>query len=193
MKKNRQYFRTDEKLDTEGWLRKAAETLALVRADPSEWKWALIAIHSAAQGMFVMALSVGNTLSTLKSGHAAGWLKAHRSGEPYPSQLDLDYFGALYKKAKQHSKFAATEYQDEAIGQLNELRNNFIHFHAQGWSIQLAGLPTICLNSLEIVEHLGWKFGGIRWHTEAQSERTRQHLRKLVAELKHLDEDCNSK
>lgn len=140
-----------------------------------------------------MALSVDNNLLTLKSGHAAGWLKAQRSGEPYPSQLDLDYFGALYKKANRHSNFAATEFHDEGIRQLNELRNNFIHFHAQGWSIQLAGLPTICLNSLEIVEHLGWKFGGIFWHTEAQSKRTRRHLGKLVAELKRLDDDYNSK
>jgi hypothetical protein len=186
-------LRTDERLDTEGSLRKAAQTLALVRADPSEWKWALLAIHSAVQGIFVIALSLGNNLLTLKSGHAAGWLRSHRSGEPYPSKLDLDYFGELYKKAKEHSKFSATQDHDKAVGQLNELRNNFIHFHAQGWSIQLAGLPTICLDSLEIVEHLGWKFGGIYWHTNAQSRRARRHFRQLVRELKQLDENYNSK
>lgn len=180
-------------MDTEGSLRKAAQTVPLVKSDPAEWKWALIAVHSATQGMFVLALSLGNGLLTLKAKHAAKWLEAYRSGQPYSGKLDLDYFEELYKKVKEHSKFAATESHDKAIKQLNELRNNFIHFHAQGWSIELAGLPTICLHTLEIVEHLGWKFGGIYWHTEAQSKRARRHLRQLVRELKQLQENYNSK
>ena len=153
METHPRYLRTDERLDTEGSLRKAAQTVALVQSDPSEWKWVLIAVHSAVQGMFVLALSVGNNLLTLRSDHAAAWLKAYRSGGPYPDKLDLAYFGVLYRRAKEHSKFLATHDHDKAIEQLNELRNNFIHFGAKGWSIQLAGLPTICLSSLEIVEH----------------------------------------
>ncbi len=187
MKKTHRYLRTDERLDTEGSLRKAAQTIALVRSDATEWKWALIAIHSAAQGMFVLALSLGNGLMTLKTKHAAAWLKAYREGERFTGRLDLDYFEELYKKAKEHSKFAASESHDKAIRYLNELRNNFIHFGAQGWSIELAGLPTICLNSLAIVEHLGWKHGGIYWHTDAQSKRARRHLRQLARGLKRLD------
>lgn len=191
MKKSPRYLRTDERIDTEGSLRKAAQTAFLIKSDLAEWKWTLIAVHSATQGMFVLALSLGNDLLTLKAKHAAKWLEAYRSGQPYPEKLDLDYFEELYKKAKEHSAFAATECHDKAIKHLNELRNNFIHFHAQGWSIELAGLPTICLDSLEIVEHLGWKFGAIYWHTDAQSKRARRHLRQLVGELKQLQKDYN--
>jgi len=189
MKRTPRYLRTDERLDTAGSLRKAAQTIVLVNTDPSEWKWALIAVHSAVQGMFVLALSLGNDLLTLKSKHASAWLKAYRSEEPYSGRLDLDYFGELYKKAKEHANFPATEDHDRDVERLNELRNEFIHFGAKGWSLELAGLPTICLNSLEIAEHLGWKFGGVFWHTEAQSRRARRYLRQLIRELKRLDHE----
>ncbi|HEY7641725.1 MAG TPA: hypothetical protein VH814_18485 [Steroidobacteraceae bacterium] len=192
MKKKPRYLRTDERLDTEGSLRKAAKTVTLVESDPAEWKWLLIAVHSATQGMFVLALSLGNDLLTLKAKHAAKWLEAYRSGQPHTGKLDLDYFEELYRKAKEHSKFAASEFHDNAIKRLNELRNGFIHFHAQGWSIELAGLPTICLYNLEIVEHLGWRFGGIYWHTDAQSKRARRYLRQLTRELKRLHDDYNA-
>jgi hypothetical protein len=192
MKTRQRYLRTDERLDTEGSLRKAAQTVTLVKSDPSEWKWTLVAVHCAAQGMFVLALSLGTDLMTLKAKHAKKWLEAYSSEQPYSGKVDLDYFEELYKKAVEHSKFVATEAHNKAIRELNELRNSFIHFHAQGWSIELAGLPTICLNSLEIVEHLGWTLGGAYWHTEAQSKRARRHLRQLIKELRQLHERYNS-
>ncbi len=70
MKKNARFLRTDDRLDTEDSLRKAAQTGALVRSDPREWKWLLLAIHSAVQGTFVLALDRGNGLLTLRSKHA---------------------------------------------------------------------------------------------------------------------------
>jgi hypothetical protein len=198
MKKNPQYLRTDERLDTEGSLRKAAETIAFVREDPSEWKWILIAVHSAVQGSFVLALDRGNGLLTLKSKHAAAWLKAYRSDEKFTGRLDLDYFGELYRKVKGHAlskgstRFEATESHDKAVEHLNELRNGFIHFGAKGWSIELGGLPTICLNCLQIVGHLALNSDFIFWQSKAQCRRVQHHLRHLTEELKRLNSHYNS-
>lgn len=190
MARARRWLHTDEFADTESSLRKAAQTVALVKHDLSEWKWLLESVHSATQGLFVLALSRGNGLLTLKSTHAAAWLEAYESGGPWPQKLDLDYFLELYAKAKEHalrgSGFAATTAHDEAMTKLNDLRNGFIHFGAQGWSIQLAGLPSICIRCLEVAEHLGWMSGAVRWRSAAQSRRAKQALRALTRDLSSL-------
>src|SRR5262245_5611319 len=100
MARSTRYLRTDEYADTEGSLRKVAYLVPAVRKDVREWKWLLIAIHSATQGILVLTLSLGNGLLTLKASHAAAWLKAYESGGPWPKKMDLDYFLELYEKAK---------------------------------------------------------------------------------------------
>ena len=165
--------------------------MRLVQRDPSEWKWLLEAVHAAVQGLFVLALSRGNGLLTLKSTHAAAWLKAYETGAPWPSKVDLDYFLGLYAKAKAHALsgtgFCPTSAHDKAVTRLNDLRNGFVHFGAKGWSIELAGLPAICLRSLEVGDSLGWRSGSIHWRSNAQSRRARQALRSLSRTLSSLD------
>jgi len=41
-----------------------------------------------------------------------------------------------------------------AQDQLNNLRNEFIHFVPKGWSVELAGLPQICANCINVDEFL---------------------------------------
>jgi len=184
------WLRTDEYLNTEGAFRKAAATLPLVRHDVQEWKWVLEAVHAAAQGVFVLGLSRGNGLLTLKSSHAAAWLRAYESGSPWPKKLDLDYFLELYEKTKHHvlrgSSPSVTEAHDTAMEKLNNLRNGFVHFGAQGWSIELAGLPSICLRALEVTDAVILVSGAVRWRSAAQLQRVRQASRSLTRNLSAL-------
>ncbi|MBM3758522.1 MAG: hypothetical protein FJW38_31690 [Acidobacteria bacterium] len=197
MPRKRRWLRTDEYADVESSLKKAAATAALVDSDASEWKWLLVSVHAATQGMFVVSLAFGNGLLALKATHASAWCKAYQSGAPYPARLDLDYFLALYQKAKEllfsgklaDSRFSATAEHDAAIKKLNELRNGFVHFAPQGWSIELAGLPTVCLRCLELVEHLGWQSHVVAWRSLAQSKRTHRSLRRLRRRLCLLDRE----
>lgn len=191
MARARRWLRTDEYMNAEGALRKAAETLPLVQHEVLEWKWLLEALHAGIQGFFVLGLSRGNGLLTLKSSHAAAWLKAYESGGPWPKKLDLDYFLDLYAKAKQHvlrgSNFSVTEEHDKAMEKLNSLRNGFVHFGAQGWSIELAGLPSICLRALEVADAVARTPGAVRWRSTAQSRRVRQASRSLTKGLSALE------
>jgi hypothetical protein len=190
MVRARRWLRTDEYLNAEESLRKAAETVGLVHYDIREWKWLLEAIHAAVQGLFVLALSRGNGLLTLKTTHAAAWLNAHESGGPWPKRLDLDYFLELYEKSKQQvlrgSHFVATPAHDAAMEKLNDLRNGFVHFGAQGWSIELAGLPSICLRCLEVADALKRTPGAVRWRSNAQSQRAQRAIRSLERHLSSL-------
>lgn len=192
MARIRRWLHTDEYTDAEVSLKKCAELSVRVGADISEWKWLLIAVHSAVQGIFVLALSRGNGLLTLKSSHAAAWLKSYQRGLPWPDRLDLDYFLELHAKAKRHilcppGAFITTAAHDEAMRKLNDLRNGFIHFGAQRWSIELAGLPTISLQCLAVAEHLGWVAGCITWHSISQATRTRRALRIAIKHLRQLE------
>jgi hypothetical protein len=191
MQRRKLWLRTDEKADTENSLKKVAQLSQIVGNDPAEWKWLLVATHSATQGMFVTALSLGNGLLTLKRGHAAAWLNAYRNGGPWPPKLDLDYFLELYGKAKSHivknGSWQTTDHHDDAMRRLNDLRNGFIHFGAQAWSIEIAGLPSICLRCLEMVHYLGWHSGVVYWRTLAQGNRALKSLRSAMRALRTLD------
>jgi hypothetical protein len=190
MARMKRWLRTDKYADVESSLRMALQAVRGVDRDILEWKWVLVAVHAAVQGFFVLSLSKGNSLLTLKGPHARAWLKAYRSGGPWPQKLDLDYFLELYAKAKQEISsglLADPTNYDEGMRTLNNLRNGFIHFSVDGWSVELAGLPMICMRCLEVTDHLAWRSSAIRWRSEAQSTRMRRLLRAITRQLRHLD------
>lgn len=189
MARRMRWLRTDEYADTEASLRKAAELALRVDNDPTEWKWLLIAVHSATQGMFVLSLSLGSCLQTLKSSHASALIKAYETGGKWPEKTDLDYFLKLYEKTKKKisNTYNVTPDHDDALQRLNDLRNGFIHFGPQGWSIELASLPSICRRTFEVVDALGWKSNLVIWRTQAQSKRARRSIKIALREFARLE------
>jgi len=153
------YLRTDETEEAISALEMLSEITPFLVKDIYRWKWAIIATHNALQGFMVLALRHGNGLLALKDKIAAEWLKAYRDGGKRPVEK-LDNFLNLYKKVKSdrmkcygHSKkLIAKSDHNWAVNKLNELRNEFVHFVPKGWSLELIGLPEICLNCLEIIE-----------------------------------------
>jgi len=194
------YIRTDEHIDTLSSLAKAAECAKAVLRDPLEWKWLLIAAHASVQGSFVLALSRGSGLLTLKPKHAAAWLKAYSAGGPWPDQLDLDYFLELYVKAKSGvassrssgTRFVVERRHDDAMKRLNGFRNGFIHFSPQSWSIEAAGLPRIALNCLEVAQYLLLQSGTVRWPKPNMADRARREIDRLAARLVRLERRYNA-
>jgi hypothetical protein len=43
--------------------------------------------------------------------------------------------------------FNASESHDKSVRKLNSFRNDFIHFVPKGWTLELTGLPRICLTT----------------------------------------------
>jgi hypothetical protein len=184
------WLRTDEHEEAVSALEMIAESSALVLKDSYRWKWVLIATHNALQGFMVLALRQGNGLKALKDHIAAKWLKAYREGGEYPIE-QLDSFLNLYKKVKSdqmicfvHSQsFSAKNSHDKSVKKLNSFRNEFIHFVPKGWSLELTGLPEICLDCLEVAEFLGWQSGNVPWYEERHKERAELALKKAVINL----------
>jgi hypothetical protein len=195
MRRRVRYIRTDEHVDTLCSLAKAAEFAKAALDRPLEWKWLLIAVHASLQGSFVLVLSRGNHLLTLKPKHAAAWLKAYSTGGPWPDRLDLDYFIELYAKAKSQvissppsgMQFSVEKRHNDSMKLLNGLRNGFIHFSPQGWSIEAAGLPRLVLDCVEVCRYLLLESGAVVWSNPSMPNRAKREIGRLVSRLAMLE------
>ncbi|MFC7369427.1 hypothetical protein [Vreelandella zhaodongensis] len=181
------WLRTDELEESVSALRMMRDTALKVANDVYQWKWIVIASHNALQGFMVLALRNGNNLTVMPDKLAGKWLEAYRADKPLPEER-LDSFPNLYKKIKGEDMerlvmsrcFTATAEQDRCVKKLQELRNDFIHFIPKGWSIEVSGLPSLCLAIIEIIEFLGWESFNVLWHNEGQ----REEAEAIITELK---------
>jgi hypothetical protein len=160
-----------------------------LKAEPHLWKWVLVALHSAAQGFMVLALWKGNGLLALRPKIAARWLDAYRKGGPYPSEK-LDEFMNLYAKVKDkkllHKPFVPGTTHDKSVSQLNWHRNGFVHFSPQGWSMALASLTPMCVDTCDLINWLGWDSEAVLWFKLVYRNRARRALRPLRRNLRDL-------
>jgi hypothetical protein len=176
------WFRTNEFEEAILSLEKVAESSKLILEDPSQWRWVVVALHNAVQGFMVLALRGSNNLAVLSPKSASEWMEAYQNSTTYPKNEKLDTFLNLYKKIKgdrmiqfgYSKKFAPQGSQGWSIKKLNQLRNEFIHFIPKGWSLELSGMPQICVDCLDIISFLGWDSGNVIWCDESLSLRAKE-------------------
>lgn len=193
-RRSKAWLRTDEYEEAISAVEAAADFSGTVLEDPYRWKWVLIAVHNAVQGFMVLALRRGNGLLALRNDIAAERLKAHRKGGPFPKEK-LDNFLNLYAKIKadvaagyvDSKPFTPGSTHDRNMKKLNELRNEFIHFVPKGWSLELAGLPSICIDCLSVACFLHSEGGNIFWNTATLRRRADRALRRATKALARAD------
>lgn len=190
------WFRTDELEEAVSTLETLAEWSKNLDSNISYWKWVILATHNATQGFMVLALRGSDRLRPLRDDIAKKWLEAHQNHTEYPEEK-LDNFRNLYKKIKSdlmlffvHSKkFVSSKAQDKSMHKLNSLRDNFIHFLPQSWSIEVSGLPEICSDCIDIINFLGWESGNVTWYEQDQlirAETAITVIRKNLASVNKL-------
>lgn len=187
------YLRTSEHEEAVRSLEWASRQAKELAHDPYYWKWVLISIHNAAQGFMVLARWNGNGLLAMPGNLAAKWLKAYREEKPLPDD-QLDRFLNLYAKCKAPENFnycgsvafKSTVAQDASFKDLNDFRNEFIHFTPKGWSLKLNDLPALVKDVLDLVQFFGWQTTAILWHEASHKVRARwayRSLRRTMAAL----------
>jgi hypothetical protein len=180
------WLRTNEHEEATSALEAVAEWSQRVERDIGYWRWVVLALHNAAQGFMVLALRGSDGLRPLRDDVAANWLTAYREGGEYPVEK-LDTFLNLYKKVQSdtmlffvHSKkVIPSRTLGRSMKKLNSLRNDFVHFLPKSWSLEVSGLPEICLDCLALVEFMAWECGNIIWHNE--EHRVRVHAAITLA------------
>jgi hypothetical protein len=183
------WLRTDEREDLLASLRMLSLACDQVRADPAAWKWVVNITHNALQSAMAFHLSFGDDLLVAKPEDAQAWLQAHEDGTPYPEMM-MDGFRSLYKKIKQHEiagyRFVPQGTQGGSVRRLNLFRNEFTHFMPKGWSVELSGMPGICLDCIDIVRDINAKALPVRWNSDAQGEEAGVLLDQCHAKLAGL-------
>lgn len=183
------WLRTDEIEESISALRMMRDSLLKVVGDVYQWKWIIIASHNSLQGFMVLALRNGNNITVMPEKLAGKWLEAYRSEKPLPEER-LDSFPNLYNKIKGENmeslviskRFRATKDHNRSVKKLQELRNEFVHFIPKGWSLEVSGLPEICLRIIEIIEFLAWVSCNVRWYKTSQ----KQSAKLVIAEIKQI-------
>ncbi len=114
----------------------------------------MLAAHDALQGAMVCAVqntSCTNILNKQSEKETLDWLDKLEGDEP--AQYLADFLTLLKKYRKKYPSSAITADQLNDIRKLhNQFRNNFAHFTPKGWSIEIAMLPKIIGNALNLVE-----------------------------------------
>lgn len=170
------WLRTDEHQEAVSALEFAAEQASSVDSDVYRWKWVILGMHTAVQVYMVLALRGSDGLGPLKDEVAAKWLEAYRAGEEKLPEERLDTYKNLYKKVKTGLAYGAPPFdpvgsQGRSIKKLDELRDEFVHFTPKGWSLEVSGLPEICMDCIRLIRYLAFESGSTVWYREADEVR----------------------
>jgi hypothetical protein len=189
------YFRTDEETEAADALQAAHTFSSWIATEYRHWRWVTLALHNAAQGFMVLSLRHGNGLLALAPECTQAWLRAYEAhSDDYPEEK-LDSYLGLYKKVKSPSTgsiggnkpFRPKDRQGWSIRKLNRLRNEFIHFTPKGWALEVPGMPRICLDTLALIDFLGWQSGNIFWQDASASERAKTASRELAHRMSEYE------
>lgn len=187
------YLRTDEEAEAANAVKMAAQFAAHVHEDLHLWRWIIIAMHNAARGVMVLSLRHGNGLLALTDECYVAWMQAYEQHETPPPEK-LDTYLNLYEKVK-HSRwgqvgsnrrFVPSGTEGGDIKYLNSLRNDFIHFTPKGRSLQLDGLPRICLSTARLISFLALETQNVFWQEDESRSLIEQSLAAFSKSMNEL-------
>lgn len=152
-------------------------------ADPYQWKWVITGWHSILQNAMVLALCQGNDFQVYLADGKASTRDIFQQicNDDFSSinKLQLPSFMALYRAIRETRAFSPSDACSTAIDRLHQLRNDFMHYHPVGWSLQVDGLPEWILASSELMDHFLASGEVVRWY----DERDEMAFRERYAEF----------
>lgn len=181
---------TDEQHEGARSLEMLYQELSKVHRDMYAWKWAILALHSAVQNFIVCAISGTDQTGALKEEDRKKWLE-HYEKKLGPPEVKLATFLILFERMKKLTGFH--EKVDADMANLNDFRNDFIHYTPKGWTIHAEGLPEIFLRCLKIVEFLGWNPGKIHWYEDDDRLVAQRSYELCVVLLNSLNQEYKKK
>ncbi len=96
----------DKESDVLSSLELVSIVLPLVLDKPQFWKWVIIGLHNALQGLMVLSLYTGAGFELWKEKDRNDWLARYYKGIPHRGRRHLDNFSNLYKMIQSDRKMA---------------------------------------------------------------------------------------
>lgn len=168
-----------------------------VYAQPSKWRWAIRALHSAVQAFMVLALQGTWDVKTLRPRQAQKVLKTEHCVPDLvlEAEAQLDDFPNLYTKIKDpemmreysHSRAFEPENEvDDAIEWLNKTRNQLQHFRSMCWSIYTYDFPSKCQACLSVIAFLHFECNNITWFPRSNAGRAQRAIKEANQAVDNL-------
>ena len=185
------WIRTDEAEDVAASVRHVLRCWALAVQDPQAVKWAALALHPALQGACVCHLTTtASPVGAVTKDNAVAWLdyfeRSRSDPTASPPKTVLMTLPDLLKAIRRPNSIGGGDCSpgiDIADDEFNwlrrfhkDIRNQFVHFSPQGWSIEISGLPGLAKLTARIISAVldaGW---GFRHQDEAWRRAIRADL-----------------
>ncbi len=157
-------------------------------------KWLVIAAHSAAQGAMACYLHKGNGIASWRKDDAKKWLDAHYNqnteGEEariYP-EVRLNSFMRLYADVRTFAETTRetditsvlSEENERLMGELNILRNSFIHFQVGSHLVYQSYVASLVQAALTTVQTLS-ENASFPWGHDSEEETHASFRLQLIA------------
>jgi hypothetical protein len=189
----------DEQTDVLVSLSGCLHSLTEAHREPAFWKHVIVNLHNALQGAMVCQLSGTAQLGALDKKSLEKTLEWLRLGRIEPRDNCVPHarladartlFARIHKKSERKEDagrvLSISKEQISSFERLHSFRNDFAHFTPKGWSIELGGLPNICLDTLAVIQMIaddGWAFRHLEDGRRADLD---QELSALEALLKQF-------
>ena len=161
------YFQTTQPRELLACVEHAAELASKAAEDHGAWRWLVIAITLGVQNACLCALDHGDEYGTkamtrTDAREVKRWTTNGRRGpEPFAireprivSPLELLRRAGDPYFLRPPFQLPLNHHITEAFDDLVDLRNTFLHFSEDGWTIDLREIPPLILIACDIIRHL---------------------------------------
>ncbi len=161
------FFQTSQPRELLASVEFAAQQADMAGEDHGAWRWLIISITLAVQNACLAALDTGDEFGTrgmtrMDARSVVRWTKDGRRG-PAPLAVREPRIVSPLELLRRTGdpQFLRPPYQlplnrriAEAFDDLVDLRNTFLHFSEDGWTVDLREIPPLILNACKVVRHL---------------------------------------
>lgn len=161
------HFQTSQPRELLACVEFSAGQAERISDDPGAWRWLAVSMTLAVQNACLCALDFGDEygvrgMSRLDAREVQRWSRDGRKG-PRPFALreprivsPLELLRRVGDAAFLRPPFQLplTHAMQEAFDDLVDLRNTFLHFSQDGWTLDLRQAPPLILNACAIIRHL---------------------------------------
>jgi hypothetical protein len=159
MTNNEMYFRVNEVSESLNAISMFKTFLVQCKENQYYLKWAIIAAHNSLQAFMVLALEGTSSLQIIKWNDKKYRDKTHYEILSDPDKK-LDNFLYLFDKIKSSEYMQNGKYIDEdgrvtdLVGDLNEIRNKFIHYLPCSWALSIQLVNQILAAVINVISYL---------------------------------------
>jgi hypothetical protein len=188
------HFQTSQSRELLACAEFSAQQAELAASDHGCWRWLVIAMTLAVQNACLCALDHGDEYGTKgmtrsDAKQVRRWTKSGRRGPEPIAVRDPRIVSPLeLLRRVGDSYFLRPPFQlplkhhiTEAFDDLVDLRNTFLHFSEDGWTVDLREIPPLIINACAIIRHLA----------ETQPIYLKQaeprHRERVAAALDHIE------